>query len=93
MNREIYFTCARYFQDKVDRFIENVLKSPFSPLGDILDYTYRVEFQHRGSPHIHMLIWVKDAPELDLTPENISKITHFIDKYVSCSLEVSAWEE
>ncbi|MCP4161026.1 MAG: AAA family ATPase [Deltaproteobacteria bacterium] len=82
-------TCARYFQDKVDRFIENVLKSPFSPLGDILDYTYRVEFQHRGSPHIHMLIWVKDAPELDLTPENISKITHFIDKYVSCSLEVS----
>ena len=36
-----------------------------------------------------MLLWIKDAPELDLNPNNISKIVDFIDKYISCSLDVS----
>ena len=31
------------------------------PLGETLDYAIRVEFQARGSPHAHAVIWVKDA--------------------------------
>ena len=36
-----------------------------NPIGKIIDYFYRVEFQQRGSPHIHSLLWVQDAPVID----------------------------
>lgn len=57
-------TCTRYFDHKVQMFINNVLKSKINPIGKILDYFYRVEFQQRGSPHIHMLIWIENVPSV-----------------------------
>lgn len=51
-------TCARYVDYKFHQF----MKSPCHPLGEITDFFYRVEFQQRGSPHIHMTLWIKDAP-------------------------------
>ena len=76
-------TCARYFDHRVQQFIKIVLKSRSNPLGDVADFFYRVEFQHRGSPHIHMLLWTKDAPRYGLTDNQ--HIIAYIDKHVSCS--------
>ena len=56
-------TCARNFEHMVQLFIKDVLKSNLMPIGEIVDFFYRVEFQQRGSPHIHALFWVKDAPQ------------------------------
>ena len=50
-------TCARYFEHRIQTFIANVLKDASVPIGDIADYFYRVEFQQRGSPHVHMLVY------------------------------------
>ena len=51
-------------------------------LGDIEAYFGRVEFQHRGSPHLHICLKIKDAPILDVnTDEEVCK---FIDQYVTC---------
>ena len=47
----------------VQLFIRDVLKSNVAPIEEIADYFYRVEFQQRGSPHIHGLFWIKDAPQ------------------------------
>ena len=47
---------------KTLQFITNFLLSKAQPLGNIFDCFYRVEYQQRGSPHIHMLIWLEDAP-------------------------------
>ncbi|KAJ8869900.1 hypothetical protein PR048_028909 [Dryococelus australis] len=30
--------------------------------GQVVDYWWRVEFQCRGSPHLHTVVWVKDHP-------------------------------
>ena len=79
-------TCARYFNNRVDTFIRDVIKSPHNPVHDVTDYVYRVEFQHRGSPHIHMLVWTKDGPEYGKNTEE--QIIRFNDQYVSCSLDV-----
>ena len=49
--------CARYFYNHVQKFFKYVLHSPHSPFG---------EFQHRGSPHAHGLLWIKAAPKLDV---------------------------
>ena len=47
--------CAKFFHHCVQKFFKHVLHSPYSPFGQIEYFFYRVEFQHRGSPHIHGL--------------------------------------
>ena len=59
------------------------LKSTAKPLGEIADHAIRNEFQARGSPHAHCVIWVKDAPQYGV---DHNKVCVFIDKYVSCKL-------
>ncbi|XP_072048303.1 uncharacterized protein [Amphiura filiformis] len=75
---------ARMFQQRVHTLINDVILSPANPIGKVEDYYYRTEFQQRGWPHIHMIAWVKDAPEFDTYPDE--EIAEFIDKYVSCEL-------
>ena len=63
---------------------QGFLKSTAKPLGEIADYAIRIEFQARGSPHAHCVIWVKDAPEYGV--DHDSEVCDFIDQYVSCKL-------
>ena len=76
-------TCSRYFDHRVHEFLSTVLKSKCEPIGKVRDYFYRVEFQQRGSPHIHMLVWVESAPTLDSNSED--EIVQFVDQYLTCS--------
>lgn len=55
-------TCARYFDFRFHKFFAEVLCHNTNPIGIIEDHFYRIEFQQRGSPHVHMLLWIKDAP-------------------------------
>ena len=75
-------TFARHFDHQVQRFLHRVLLNTLHPVGKVVDYFYKVEFQMRGSPHIHMLMWVEGAPNLDDDKEE--DVIEFIDKYVTC---------
>ena len=74
-------TAARHFQYRLNTFFQEFLKSTAKPLGEIVDYGIRIEFQARGSPHAHCLIWVKDAPKY-----GDNEVCDFIDKYISCAI-------
>ena len=76
-------TCARYFDHRVRLFINNIIKSGHNPLGEMTDYFYRVEFQQRGSPHIHMLMWTKNSPVFERDSEQ--EICSYVDQFTSCS--------
>ena len=77
-------TAARHFQHRLNTFFQEFLKSTAHPLDEIKDYGIKIEFQARGSPHAHCVIWVKNAPPY---ATNIpQQICDFIDKYISCSL-------
>ena len=81
-------TCAQYFDHKF-REILKVLKhesGPFAPF-KLIDYFIRVEFQHRGSPHVHCLLWLDNGPKID-NLGNFEEIEEFIDKYITCDSEV-----
>ena len=52
-------TAARHFQYRLNSLFQTFLKSKANPLGQIVDYAIRIEFQARGSPHAHCVIWVK----------------------------------
>ena len=72
---------ARHFNKRFKALMKYLMKDDEILGGKLVDYWYRVEFQKRGSPHVHMLIWIKDAPQFN-TEEGIK----FIDKVVTCSI-------
>ena len=77
-------TAARHFQYRLNIFFQEFLKSAAKPLGEIVDHGIRIEFQARGSPHAHCVIWVKDAPKYGVDDDN--DVCKFIDKYISCAI-------
>ncbi len=77
-------TAARHFQYRLNTFFQEFLKSSAKPLGDIEDYGIRIEFQARGSPHAHCVLWIKDAPRYGV--DDINDVCQFIDQYITCSI-------
>lgn len=75
-------TCARHFDYQINQFLRNFLLSDAEPLGKIADWFYRVEYQQRGSPHIHMLIWLENAPVFGTDSDQ--KVVEFINKVITC---------
>jgi hypothetical protein len=73
-------TCSRFFDYRVQQFIKIVLKSDFHPVGKITDYFYRVEFQQRDSPHIH--IWIENTPVYNKDLDE--QVVEYMDKHVRC---------
>ena len=78
-------TCATHFDHMFKKLLHDVLQSAQSPVGKVIDYFYKVEFQMRGSPHIHMLMWVEGSPKLDGTKESEEDVIAFVDKHSTCS--------
>ncbi|VDI23725.1 Hypothetical predicted protein [Mytilus galloprovincialis] len=72
------------FDHRFHMFLKDVIMSEAQPIGKIIDYFYRVEFQQRGSPHTHCLFWVENAPKFG--EDDIDDIITFIDKYITCEI-------
>lgn len=73
------------------RFIDNKFKAmldficlPDHPIGEITHFFWRREYQGRGIQHFHLLIWIKDAPILSISPNE--EVGNFIQKYVTCRM-------
>ena len=75
---------AKHFQHRVETFFKDVLLSNAKPIGKIVYYALRIEFQMRGSPHLHSLIWTSDCPELKDGSEET--YIRYIDEHVQGSL-------
>ena len=81
-------TTARYFDHRL-RQLFKIIRSPNGPFTPFeVEETYiRVEFQSRGSPHLHCLIWLKGAPVFESKdPSSLLNCETFIDKYISCTV-------
>jgi hypothetical protein len=75
-------TCARHFDYQFNTFLKDFLTSEIAPLGKLKDWFYRVEYQQRGSPHIHMLIWLENAPVFGVDKDE--DVVNFIDQIITC---------
>ena len=73
---------ARHFQYRVENFFKYIVMN--GTLGKVIHYAIRVEFQVRGSPHIHSLIWVENAPKL--SSDNITEYSNFVNNSVKCEI-------
>jgi len=76
-------TCARFFDHRLQQFLNYVLNSKLHPIGRIKDSFVRIEFQQHGSPHAHIMFWIHQAPKLnESSPEEVA---FFVDEHVSWS--------
>ncbi|KAF8792848.1 hypothetical protein HNY73_004397 [Argiope bruennichi] len=73
------------------RFIDNKFKamldflmSSNEPLGKVIHYFWRREYQSRGVQHFHLMLWVKDAPIL--RESSLDEVASFISKYITCAI-------
>ena len=82
---------SRYFNHRVQKMLKYIIMGPHSPFGNVQDFVYRTEFQKRGSPHIHGLLWVKGAPVFGISPDE--EICEYHDSIISCSLDVTEEEK
>ena len=80
-----YVTITRMFDRRVKSFMNRILKHL-----PVQHFTWRVEFQSRGMPHIHGVFWI---PKKDLEPYETEsgefdpeKVSELADAWISCSL-------
>ncbi|KAG5666270.1 hypothetical protein PVAND_017605 [Polypedilum vanderplanki] len=77
---EIYpVVLSRHFSRRVKAFMKYIKKNARVLGGKVIDYWWRIEFQKRGSPHLHLVVWIENPPSFE-TPEGIE----LIDQVVSC---------
>ena len=84
---------TRMFDERVKSFIKNLLMGKGKDKVSFLYYTYRIEMQDRGLPHVHGVAWI-DPEWLESeheihgnlidSPEN--EVIKLTDKLVSCSI-------
>ena len=53
-------------------------------LGEVIHYFWKKEYQSRGAPHYHIILWIRDAPFIGVDPED--KVTEWIDKRITCHI-------
>lgn len=74
---------AMMFEDRVKNLMDN-LKHPYGIFTGhpMIDYIYRIEFQKRGSAHIHCISYNENVPKYD--SENPDEFIRFIDEFITC---------
>lgn len=77
-------TCNLYFNKLVDVLMAMLQLKKNGPFGDnyVVDYFKRIEFQHRGSAHAHILLWLNNAPD-EKVGADMSESIKLIDRLVS----------
>ena len=71
---------ARHFQYKVEVFFKEIIID--GPLDITKYYAIRIEFQERGSPHVHSFIWILNAPNI----QNEAVYIKFIEQTINSQL-------
>ena len=74
---------SRKFSQKFRDFFTTVLLQG-EVLGEVTHYFWKKEYQSRGAPHYHVLLWIKDAPVIGVDSEHA--ITEWIDNRITCHI-------
>ena len=68
----------------MDIFFKDFIGGKAHPIGELSDFKIRIEFQARGSPHAHTILWIKNAPKFNINSDK--EIVAFINKHQTCAI-------
>ena len=71
---------VRHFQYKVEVFFKQIKLDGI--LGEKQCYAILIEYQERSSPHVHLFIWIFNAPNI----ENEAAYIEFTEKIINAQL-------
>ncbi|XP_065356189.1 uncharacterized protein LOC135950582 [Calliphora vicina] len=78
-------TCSRYFDQRIRHLFKH-----FKAAGGIFDqhkvikFYWRIEFQQRGSPHVHGIYWMDNAPIFNINDQTtFPEVVSFIDAFIT----------
>ena len=81
---------TRMFDSRVKSFMKNIFMGSGRGKIPFVHFTYRVEFQARGMPHIHGVAWIEPATlekyTMSDTFEFTDNVTELIDSLMTCHL-------
>ncbi|KAE9543469.1 hypothetical protein AGLY_002269 [Aphis glycines] len=77
--------CATYFDHRFRALLKLIKsKNVIFKEHSVKHFFYRVEYQHKSSPHVHMLLWLDNTPVFDpAIPETFSACVTLINKYIT----------
>lgn len=75
---------CRYYHQKLSAMLAFLAEPGGGPLGVIEHFVWRREYQTRGAPHWHTLLWVKDAPVLGKSSSE--EVAKFIQDHITCEI-------
>ena len=74
---------SEFFHRRFKAFMDEVILKPDGPLGKIIHFYWRLEYQARGAPHIHMKLWQEGAPVLGQPGVTEEMVLAHISKYIT----------
>ncbi len=72
---------SRHFMIRVNALMKFIKNNDEVFGGKVKDHWWRTEFQNRGSPHLHMVIWIENHPEF-----NSEEGKQLLDRNCCCKL-------
>ena len=70
-----------HFEQRVRAFRAWVFENP-DVMGEVTDMLIRIEFQSRGYPHAHILVWTRGTPNINTEEGAQRAMNEFIDAHV-----------
>ena len=52
--------------------------------GEVVCYFIKKEYQDRGAPHYHVMLWIKDAPVIGVDPDHV--VLSWIQERITCHI-------
>lgn len=97
--KDYIFLITRHFDARVKSFISNILMGNGSNKVPFKHFSYRVEFQARGMPHIHGVAWIEESYlqkkglSDPISDGNSQKVIELADELISCCIPEGQDEE
>ena len=74
---------SRQFSLKFHAFFNKIIIKG-KVLGTVDHYMWKKEYQNRGAPHYHVLLWIRDAPVIGV--DDADKVLAWIEDRITCKL-------
>ena len=74
-----------HFHNRFHAILRNLILCKENPvLGHVDHFFWRVEYQMRGAPHFHLILWGNSAPLIG--KHSNEEVLEFIQQYITCSI-------
>ena len=95
---------CKLYKDRLDGMVKHVIRGKGQPLGRILHDWIRTDFQARGGPHGHIMLWafLKDLEGNEFDGDELidlmtsqeetdkTKLAEILDQYIECEFDKDA---